>query len=87
VPAEKGAFVILVTGAVTSVLILNAALFLPVVLGGIAAGWFGWVLAGRGGDGDGGGGLQTDVLPVQPRRPWPVAPRGSAGPDDLARSA
>jgi hypothetical protein len=74
---------------VTSVVILNVALFVPVVLGGIAASWFGWALAGRGGDddGDGGRGLQTEFSPIRPRPPWPLAPCGSAGPDDLARSA
>ena len=40
-------FVILGTRIVTSLLIVNVALFLPVVLGGIATSWFGWVLAGR----------------------------------------
>ena len=86
-PAAKVGFVILGTSFVTSVLILNVVLFLPVVLGGIAASWFGWVLAGRGGAGDGGAALQTPFLAADPRRPWPVAPRGSAGPGDLARSA
>jgi hypothetical protein len=80
-------FVILETRTVTSVLLLNVALFLPVALGGIAASLFGWKLVGSGGDGDGGGGLQTGFLPVHPRRPWPVEPLASAGSDDLARSA
>ncbi len=83
-PVAKAVFVILGTRIVTSVLILNVALFLPVVLGGIAASWFGWVLAGRGGDGGGGGGLQSELSPLHP---CPVEPCGSAGPDDLARSA
>ena len=71
----------------TSVLLLNVALFLPVALGGIAASWFGWLLAGPGGDGRGGGGLELEFPPVHPHRPWPVKPRASAGPEELARSA
>ncbi len=81
-----GPFVIFETGTVTSVLLLNVALFLPVVLGGIAASWFGWLLAGPGGDGGGGGGLELEFPPVHPCRPWPVEARASAGPEDLARS-
>ena len=71
----------------TSVLLLNVALFLPVALGGIAASWFGWLLARPGGDGGGGGGLEIEFPPVHPHRPWPVEPRANAGPEDLARSA
>lgn len=70
-----------------SVLVVNVALFLPVVAGGVVTSWLGWVLAGRGGDGEGGGGLQTVLSPADPPRPWPVEPGGSAGPDELARSA
>ena len=77
-------FVILGTRIVTSLLIVNVALFLPVVLGGIATSWFGWVLAGRGGDGDGDGGLESELSPLNP---WPVGPCWMSGPDDLARSA
>jgi len=77
-------FVILGTRIVTSLLIVNVALFLPVVLGGIATSWFGWVLAGRGGDGDGDGGPESELSPLNP---WPVGPCWMSGPDDLARSA
>ena len=62
------------------VVVVNVALFLPVVAGGAAASWFGWMLAGRGDDGDGG-------TSVRPDWPSPVVPCGGAGPDDLARSA
>jgi len=69
-------------------LIVNVALFLPVVLGGVATSWFGWVLAGRAGDGagggDGDGGLESELSPLNP---WPVGPCWRSGPDDLARSA
>ena len=71
----------------TTVLIVNLAIFLPVVVGWIAMSWFGWMLAGRGGDSDGGGGRRSERGPVQPPWPSPVKPGGSAGPDDLARSA
>ena len=69
---------------VTSLLIVNVALFLPVVAGGIATSWFGWVLAGRGGDSDGDGGLESERSPLNP---WSVGPCRRSGPDDLARSA
>lgn len=71
----------------TGLLIVNVVLFLHVVVGGIAMSWFGWMLAGRGGEGDGGGGRRGELGPVQPPWPSPVKPGGSAGPDDLARSA
>jgi hypothetical protein len=73
---------------VTSLLILNVALFLPAVLGGAAMAAFGWVLAGRGADeGDSGGGGQAKPLPLQPSPPSPVEPRATAARRDLARSA
>jgi hypothetical protein len=67
------------------VLTVNLALFLPVVIGGIAMSWFGWALAGRGGEDDAGGGGQSERGPAAAA--VPVGPSGSAGPDDLARSA
>ncbi len=64
------------------VLILNVALFVPVLIAGAVAAWFGWTLAGGGADsGDGGEGV------VPPEWPSPVTPMGGVGPDDLARSA
>jgi hypothetical protein len=84
----RAVFVILGTRIVTSLLIVNVALFLPVVLSGIATSWLGWVLAGRGGDGDGegdgDGGLESELSPLNP---WPVGPCWMSSPDDLARSA
>ena len=80
-------FVILETQTVTSVLLLNVPLFLPVALGGIATSWFAWLLARPGGDRGGGGGLEIEFPPAHPRQPWPVEPRAAAGPEDLARSA
>ena len=71
----------------TGLLIVNLALFLPVVVGGIAMSWFGWTLAGRHGEGNGGGGRRLERGSVEPLPQWPVRPGGSAGPDDLARSA
>lgn len=71
----------------THVVVLNVALFVPVVLGGLAASWLGWMLAGRGEDGDGGSGLRRVSSPISPDPPRPVEPRVSAGPHDLARSA
>jgi hypothetical protein len=67
---------------VTHVVIVNVALFLPVAAGGAIASWFGWMLAGRGDDGndDGGGSVPAAW-------PSPVVPQGGAGPDELARSA
>jgi hypothetical protein len=71
---------------VTQLLILNVGLFVPVVLGGLAASWFGWKLAGSDGD-DGEGGSKIDNGPLTPRWPSPVPLRDAAGPRDLARSA
>jgi len=71
---------------VTHLLILNVGLFLPVVVAGLAASWFGWKLAGSDRDaGDGGSKIENG--PLTPRWPSPVAPRDAAGPRDLARSA
>jgi len=73
---------------VTQPLILNVGLFVPVVVGGLAASWFGWKLAGSDGDaGDGDGGSKIKNAPPKPRWPSPVPPRDAAGPRDLARSA
>jgi hypothetical protein len=70
---------------VTELLILNVGLFLPVVVAGLAASWFGWKLAGSGSDaGDGGSKIEHGPLP---RWPSPVPPRDAVGPRDLARSA
>jgi hypothetical protein len=73
--------IIATDAAVAHVVILNVALFVPVVIGGVVASWFGWMLSGRGEE-DGSGGSKVD-----PGWPSPVEPRGGAGPDDLARSA
>jgi hypothetical protein len=70
----------------TTLLILNVALFLPVVLAGLAASWVGWKLAGPDDRRAGGGGGGAE-RPFRPRWPSPVEPTRSAGPDDLARSA
>jgi hypothetical protein len=72
---------------VTNVVLLNLGLFLPVALAGIATTWFGWVLAGRGGDEDVEGGLSNEHAPLHPDLPSPVEPGRSARLDDLARSA
>ena len=76
--------IIAVGGSVTQLLILNVGLFLPVVLAGLAASWFGWKLAGND---TGDGGSKIEQRPLTPRWPSPVPPRGAAGPHDLARSA
>ena len=70
----------------TQLLILNVGLFVPVVLAGLAASWFGWKLAGTDND-TGDGGSKIEQRPLTPRWPSPVSPRGAAGPHDLARSA
>jgi hypothetical protein len=71
----------------TQVMLINLALFLPVVAAGAAASWFGWKLAGSGaGDGGGGLGASEPRLP-DPHWPAPVRPRHGVGRDDLARSA
>jgi hypothetical protein len=78
--------IIAVGGRVTQLLILNLGLFLPVVVAGLAASWFGWKLAGS--DSDAGeGGSKIESGPLTPRWPSPVPPRDAAGPRDLARSA
>lgn len=73
-------------GGVTQLLILNVGLFLPVVVGGLAASWFGWKLAGSDSD-PGDGGSKIESGPLAPRWPSPVPPRDAAGRRDLARSA
>jgi hypothetical protein len=71
----------------TQVLLINVALFLPVVAAGVLAAWFGWNLAGRdGADGAGGSGV-SGPPPKGSDWPSPVSPRGEASRDDLARSA
>jgi hypothetical protein len=74
-------------GGVTQLLLLNVGLFLPVVVAGAAASWFGWTLAGSDSDDAGDGGSKINQRPLTPQWPSPVSPRGSAGPHDLARSA
>ncbi len=70
------------------VLILNVALFVPVVLAGAVAAWVGWVLAGPDSErNDDSGGAGGGGVGRTPRWPSPVVPTGGAGPDDLARSA
>ena len=71
----------------TQLLILNVALFLPLVVGGLAASWFGWKLAGSDSDAGDGGSKMENGRPLAPRWPSPVFPRDAAGPRDLARSA
>jgi hypothetical protein len=73
-------------GSVTHLLILNVGLFLPVVVAGLAASWFGWKLTGSDSDA-GDGGSKIEQRPLTPRWPSPVSSRGAAGPRDLARSA
>jgi hypothetical protein len=76
-----------VRGNVTQLLILNVGLFLPVVVAGLAASWFGWKLAGSEREDTGEGGSKVEHCPLMPRWPSPVAPRDAAGPLDLALSA
>jgi hypothetical protein len=71
---------------VTELLILNVGLFLPIVVCGLAASWFGWELAGSE-SAPGDGGTKVENGPLTPRWPSPVPPRDAAGPGDLARSA
>jgi hypothetical protein len=71
----------------TQVLVINVALFLPVVAAGVLAGLFGWNLAGRDGtDGAGGSGV-PEPPPTGSDWPSPVGPRGEASRDELAQSA
>jgi hypothetical protein len=74
----------------THVLLINVALFLPVVAAGVVAAWYGWNLAGRdatdGAGGAGGSGV-SEPPPTGSDWPSPVSPRGGASRDDLARSA
>lgn len=69
----------------TQVLIVNVALFLPVVAAGAVASWFGWTLAGRGETDDGGG--PGNLRPPDPNWPSPVRPGHGVGRNDLADSA
>jgi hypothetical protein len=64
-----------------TLMLVNVALFLPVVVGGCFAAWLGWRLTAP--DARGNDGWQG------PPRWWrpPVRPSGPAGPNDLARSA
>jgi hypothetical protein len=64
-----------------TLMLINVALFLPVLVGGCLAAYVGWRLATP--DGDGNDGLQHR----SPRWRSPVPPSGPAGPNDLARSA
>lgn len=40
------------TTSMSHVVLLNLGLFVPVVIGGILAGWFGWTLVGDGDEDD-----------------------------------
>jgi hypothetical protein len=71
---------------VAELLFLNVGLFLPLVVAGLVASWFGWKLAGSDSDG-GDGGSKLGNGRLAPRWPSPVPPRDAAEPRDLARSA
>jgi|GEM_PF-6815348 len=62
-------------------MLLNVALFVPVVVGGFLAAWIGWRLT-RPDDDAGDGGWSR-----APGWRSPVVPAGPAGRNDLARSA
>jgi hypothetical protein len=70
---------------VAQVLIINVALFLAVLVGGVIAGWFGWRLAGGEQAEDGGGLTEIDTPVPCPRGPAPVGYRVER--DDLALCA
>lgn len=71
----------------TTLLLVNVALFVPAALVGAATCAFGWMLAGHSGEDGGNGGGGTKVgEPIDPQ-PLSVAPLETIRRRDLARSA